>query len=667
MTAASTSLTYNNPSFPWYPDSSTDAQNNKLTYGYDPNGNPNSITDPLSSQNQLKLNYPTPDTGLPYSSLDPNGNTTGYGYTGGNLTSITPPALGSGQAGTQIGATAITPDSLSRPHIITDGKGQTTTYTYDAMDRVIKVAYQDGKCVNYNYDDDGNLLSRTDRVGTTTYVYDPKNRLKQVTTPDGRQTSYTYDEADNLLTLTDAGGTVTYAYDPDNNVSTIQEPSVSGDIAFSYDSNDRPSTETFPNGVQVTDTYWPSGMLKETKALNGSTPLMDLVYSYTDATGHDRMLVQTRTNQLTNATTTYTYDALNRLVEAKTLTNGTQTDDRVYTYDGDGNLTQQTVNGGTPLSLSYNSDNELTNRGTETYSYDADGNLTANSNGLSATYNAQNQVATMTANRTQESFAFLGEGQNEMVSEGSTTFQNNLLGLGARTNDSGGYTYYTRAPDGMLLGARNPDGTRDYYLLDDQGSPSTITDQAGGLVTNITYDPYGTPSYTTNPTTTQIADYAFGLDGGYYSATTGLYHYGARYYSPTDARWTQQDPLNQITSLTQGNRYAAFGDDPINGADPSGKGLIGDVAAGIGYVATIAGCLTVESGVTAGICAAGLADATAAVGLVGKNDHDPLANAVVGSAGGASALVSCGEAVIRKAALASCIGGIGSTIAGAFG
>ncbi|MGZ4556564.1 MAG: RHS repeat-associated core domain-containing protein, partial [Mycobacteriaceae bacterium] len=31
--------------------------------------------------------------------------------------------------------------------------------------------------------------------------------------------------------------------------------------------------------------------------------------------------------------------------------------------------------------------------------------------------------------------------------------------------------------------------------------------------------------------------------GGHYDTTTGLYHFGQRYYNPTTSRWTQQDSL----------------------------------------------------------------------------------------------------------------------------
>jgi glyoxylase-like metal-dependent hydrolase (beta-lactamase superfamily II) len=41
-------------------------------------------------------------------------------------------------------------------------------------------------------------------------------------------------------------------------------------------------------------------------------------------------------------------------------------------------------------------------------------------------------------------------------------------------------------------------------------------------------------------------------------------------WNVTTANWTQQDPINQITSLTQANHYTYVGGNPINNTDPAG-------------------------------------------------------------------------------------------------
>src|SRR5579875_2894593 len=59
----------------------------------------------------------------------------------------------------------------------------------------------------------------------------------------------------------------------------------------------------------------------------------------------------------------------------------------------------------------------------------------------------------------------------------------------------------------------------------------------------------------------------------------GLYSYRARYYSPTFQRFIAQDPIGFAGG--DPNMYRYVYDNPVNGRDPSGRGLIGG---GIGLI-----------------------------------------------------------------------------------
>jgi RHS repeat-associated protein len=75
----------------------------------------------------------------------------------------------------------------------------------------------------------------------------------------------------------------------------------------------------------------------------------------------------------------------------------------------------------------------------------------------------------------------------------------------------------------------------------------------------------------------------YGFASGYLD-TTGFYHYGQRYYSPTIGRWTQADPIaGTIDQPKNINRYLYGADDPINQTDPSGQGFWGDVLGTVGF------------------------------------------------------------------------------------
>lgn len=49
-----------------------------------------------------------------------------------------------------------------------------------------------------------------------------------------------------------------------------------------------------------------------------------------------------------------------------------------------------------------------------------------------------------------------------------------------------------------------------------------------------------------------------------------LYHFGARYYDPSTATWTQQDPISQMARLSEANPYVYAGGDPVDANDPTG-------------------------------------------------------------------------------------------------
>jgi RHS repeat-associated protein len=101
------------------------------------------------------------------------------------------------------------------------------------------------------------------------------------------------------------------------------------------------------------------------------------------------------------------------------------------------------------------------------------------------------------------------------------------------------------------------------FLNDALGSTIALTDSTGTIVRSYAYDPDGKATSTGSGATTDLK-----FDGGHQIG--GLYHYGARYYDPSTARWTQQDPLTNLGDLTQANRYSFAGDNPSNNTDLAG-------------------------------------------------------------------------------------------------
>ena len=132
------------------------------------------------------------------------------------------------------------------------------------------------------------------------------------------------------------------------------------------------------------------------------------------------------------------------------------------------------------------------------------------------------------------------------MSYGTTTFQNNVLGV-SRLTTGATTTEVVRDPGGAPVSQRTTTG-KQFFLSDRLGSTIGLTDSTGAIVREYAYDPDGNATSTGTGATTDLR-YAGGhLVGGYY-------HYAARYYNPDTMRWTQQDPLNQISDLAEANRY----------------------------------------------------------------------------------------------------------------
>ena len=562
--------------------STTNEQGRSKTLSYDANGNPKTIG---SSLGTITLNYDTASPGKLDSITDQRAKTTSYGYdTAGNLKQITPPM--------PLGSTTLTYTlSLSRVATVTDAKGKTRTLSYDNLDRVTKITYSDGSYVGLVYDKDGNLIARNDSVGgNSTYSYDELSRVTSETLPGPASTTYTYDAASNLKTLTDAGGTVTYnEYDGANRNTSIFHTTPGIGLAYTDPQGGagQTVTTTYPNGVSVTRSADYAGRVAEIKAIKDTTTIEHLKYEYDDASYGQGVLQARMIDVLAGKTTRYQYDDLDRLTRARTYTTATTapadssscaSDPRLACYeyglDAAGNRTQRTVTGSSvtnsTTSYAYNDANQLTTRtagsSISSYNYDANGNHTSRTGAAPRTlaYNLRDQ----TTNLAGSTMGYLGAGQDQLVSDASTTLQHNILGLGRRTPAGGTASYYTRTNDGTPITQRS--GTdREYYIQDALGSTIRTTDTAGNTQATYNYDPDGNTTTTTGTSTNPLR-----YTGGY-QTTAGLYHYGQRYYDPTDARWTQPDPLNQALDLREGNKYVYVRGDPVNLRDPTGLHGVG--------------------------------------------------------------------------------------------
>jgi len=576
-------------SHPYLAKCAADAQGNTATFSYDGPGNLLTASTPAAGAVSTSTYNPVGAAatcggkpGQLCTRTDGNNHTTSYRYdSSGNLTTVTPPS--------PLGATTISYDSVGRAVTVTDGKGQKSTFSYDNDDRVTQVltggattcSYPAGTCVSYAYDPNGNTTDTTDATGHTTFSYDGSMRQTGKTLPGGQQLTVVYDPVGNAVSYADPGGTVTYSYDAANELTSLAEPGGNCDptlgtvtlcTTFGYNNNAQRIRTTYPGGTALTVAPDPAGRVSEIKAVNSAGSLLtDFRYTYA-RNGADTELTTSRTDGVTGRTTSYAYDTLNRLTQAVETANGSTTASWLYCYDPVGNRTGESTTPGATCSTpsttyGYNAADELTSRnGSSTgWSYDPNGNELS---GLGATtrtaetYSPSDQLISLTSNGTTTPYRYAGLGNTERVTAGTTTYQNGEEGLANQTVGST-TTSWTRDPAGTLISQRTS-GASYYYLYDGQGSIVGLVNNAGGKIDSYSYDPYGVAR-----STSETVANPWRYTGGYLDNSTGIYHFGARYYHPGLGRFTQLDPSGQDTGYVYGD------DNPANEADPSGLSQVG--------------------------------------------------------------------------------------------
>ena len=228
-------------------------------------------------------------------------------------------------------------------------------------------------------------------------------------------------------------------------------------------------------------------------------------------------------------------------------------------------------------------------------------------------HNARDQAASFTAGSTYAQTYGEGPTQGQRQANGTENIANGPFGVWRTQETSSSQTqYYTRTPDGRLIGFRRgaaPNDNRYYYLLDRQSSVThTFASDSNGTVLNAyEYTAYGVQegnTYLGNPTGDTGGIYQpFRYISGYYDRGTELYHLGIRYYDPFTGIFLQPDPTGQDGG------YLYSGANPISAKDPSGASSCSESA-----VAGAFGALSIGSGIAA---TSGILALTAATGGVG--------------------------------------------------
>ncbi|HWN08496.1 MAG TPA: Ig-like domain-containing protein [Pyrinomonadaceae bacterium] len=587
----------------------TDALSHPTSYGYDTMSNQTSMTDALGRVtdyeyddfNRLKKTiYPPAVTGGPRLfetvGYDAAGNVTQRTDTAGRVSNVFYDNVNRVLSSTDPDnkTTSFEYDALSRTTAVVDALNQRYEFAYDLVGRQTGLT-RAGVSMSYQYDAAGNRTQRTDYNGVVTnYTYDNLNRLTTVTYP-ARTATYAYDPLNNMTRTTNENGSVYISYDNRYRVSSFSDPfyygvsynydatgnrtklklngatyatytydavnrltnladSANQNFPHSYDDVNRLTARSAPNGVTSSYTY---DGLRRLTALNHSTGAGTLIgnqYQYNDA------------NNITNWTNAsgnhaYGYDLVNRLSSA---TNSAQPNEN-YSYDGVGNRTTSHLS----ASYSYQPFNKLTSTAAASYTYDNNGNLlskTDASGTTTFTWNEENQLTQVTLPSSltvNYKYDGLGRRLQRTTSAGANeryVYDGADVLLDLNADWSVANTYLNGSGIDNHLRQTNTTTGASYFLTDQLGSTSALTDASGALVEQLAYDSFGNSAGSTRT--------RYGYTGRERDPDTGLLYYRARWQDPQVGRFISEDPIGFLGRDV--NVYGYVSNDPLRMIDPSG-------------------------------------------------------------------------------------------------
>ncbi len=417
-----------------------------------------------------------------------------------------------------------------------DGRGLTSAFTYDGLNRLTEAQYNTSNKQGYNetrtaytYDGGNRLTSAQDGQGTTTVIdtlsatYDGLNDLLTASYSSNtlnNTVTYTYDNDQNRLTMTAANQAQTgYGYDKDNHLTSESRGTQS--VGIEYDSDGRYTTVTLPNGVTVN-------------------------YNQYDADSHPTSITYSSTGGGALGNLTYGYD----------------NDGRVNSLGG--SLAAVNLPAAMPTAT-YDNGNQLATWNGTAATTDGNGNLLSDPS-LNATYtwNERAELSSASAGGVVSSFIYDALGRRVAQTAGSLTTQYvyDMLNVAQEQFSTGGVgdmlpgmgldQYFSRV---------NSSGTST-ILPDLLGSTLGLVNSSGAIETGYAYGPFGQTSASGTNSLNPIQYTGHEMD------STGLYFLRARYYNPVAQRFISPDPMG--LSSGQLNLYAYGFNSPTNFIDPLG-------------------------------------------------------------------------------------------------
>ncbi len=455
-----------------------------------------------------------------------------------------------------------------------------TGYTYDALGRMTQRNGTDGDS-RWNYDIDFiGTLSNTVYVPATgpvvkeNFSYDGFGRLTRQTQKLDDEAewefSYTYDRLGRQNSITyPSGKKFKYHYNGNGFMEWVRD-AATGEVIWQGNTSDRwNNISAFTQGdIEVKHNYDPvTGMVTNILAMRNGQPLLDQSYHWT-ITGN----LEWRTDETLDFKERFGYDGYNRLVSATTRNLAeTQTySSQSFGYDFRGNITQKSGvgnyaynNNSNPYAVTKlipeNGQESLFENQTATYTgFDKLRSLEQYNKRLVVDYGIDRQRVRQTFRR----------GSSTRTKRHFTPLYESITENGVTKN-----LHYLTAGTGLFaIFATQTNGTSamHYTLKDHQGSLAATV--CGDAVERLSYDAWGRRR---NPNGFGYNNVTATFDRGYtlheHYDGFNLINMNGRMYDPVIGRMLSPDiAIQDEYNLQAYNRYTYCFNNPLRFTDPSG-------------------------------------------------------------------------------------------------
>jgi RHS repeat-associated protein len=489
----------------------------------------------------------------------------------------------------------------------TDARSITTTYAYDALNRLISKSYSDSTPqVKYGYD----AVAPSGCTPPTLAITNGKGRRTSMCDGPG-QTAWSYDEVGNALiekrTTNSATDSFSYTYNLDSMVATVVYPSgrtityqpggaqrplsgkdIANSINYAASATYAPfgGITSLQNGANLVSTVFYNSRSQPCRISiknSGTAPssctdgsytgsVMDMTYNFSSGTSDNGNVVGITNKIDSTRSQAFTYDSLNRIATAAASTYATSPSHcwgESFTLDRYGNLTgigsiSSAYNGCTQDNLNITASSTSNRITTSGFTYDASGNLTSDGT-HSPSYDAEGHTTSIAG----VTYYYDGDGKRVRKSSGTLYWYGTNSDPLLETDGGGSLTKEYIFFGGKRIASRDSSSNVSYYFADHLGTARVVTNASGTVQDDSDFYPYGGERVVSSGSGNH-----YKFTGKERDSESGLDNFGARYYSSQYGRFMSPDPSNLSVDFwlpQTWNRYSYVLNNPLQMVDRNGQ------------------------------------------------------------------------------------------------